>query len=51
MSIGPMVQLTELDGNRVLRQSSDDGVEVRVHSYANMACEAPGYNCVITLPS
>ena len=25
-----VVQLTELDGNRVLRQSADDGVEVRV---------------------
>ncbi len=33
MSIGNAVQLTELDGNRVLRQSSDDGIEVRVHSY------------------
>lgn len=51
MSIGPVVQLTELDGLRVLRQSADDGVECRVHSYANLACEAPGFNCVITLPS
>ena len=50
MSIGPAVQLTELDGNRVLRQSSDDGIEVRVHSYAQLACDAPGHNCVITLP-
>ena len=50
MSIGPCVQLTELDGNRVLRQSSDDGIEVRVHSYAQLACDAPGHNCVITLP-
>ena len=50
MSIGPAVQLTELDGNRVLRQSSDDGIEVRVHSYAQLGCDAPGHNCVITLP-
>ena len=50
MSIGPAVQLTELDGNRVLRQSSDDGIEVRVHSYSQLACDAPGHNCVITLP-
>ena len=51
MSIGPVVQLTELDGLRVLRQSADDGVECRVHSYGQLACEAPGFNCVITLPS
>jgi hypothetical protein len=50
MSIGNAIQLTELDGNRVLRQSSDDGIEVRVHSYAQLACDAPGNNCVITLP-
>jgi hypothetical protein len=50
MSIGDAVQLTELDGNRVLRQSADDGVEVRVHSYSQLGCSAPGYNCVITLP-
>jgi hypothetical protein len=50
MSIGSCVQLTELDGNRVLRQSADDGVEVRVHSYSQLACTAPGKNCVVTLP-
>ena len=50
MSIGSCVQLTELDGNRVLRQSSDDGIEVRVHSYSQLACTAPGKNCVVTLP-
>lgn len=50
MSIGSVVQLTELDGNRVLRQSADDGVEVRVHSYSQLACTGPGRNCVVTLP-
>ena len=50
MSIGSAVQLTELDGNRVLRQSADDGIEVRVHSYSQLACTAPGRNCVVTLP-
>jgi len=50
MSIGSCVQLTELDGNRVLRQSADDGIEVRVHSYSQLACTAPGKNCVVTLP-
>jgi hypothetical protein len=38
MSIGDAVQLTELDGNRVLRQSADDGIEVSVHSYAQLGC-------------
>jgi len=50
MSIGSVVQLTELDGNRVLRQSADDGIEVRVHSYSQLACTGPGRNCVVTLP-
>ena len=49
-SIGNVVKLSDTDGNRVLRQSSDDGVEVRIHSYAQLGCMAPGYNCVITLP-
>ena len=50
-SIGECVQLTQLDGNRVLRQASDDGIEVRVHSYAQLGCGAPGWNCRVTLPS
>ena len=50
MSIGSVVQLTELDGNRVLRQSGDDGVEVRCHSYSQLGCTAPGRNAVVTLP-
>tara|TARA_R100001530_G_scaffold53480_2_gene39487 strand:- start:154 stop:1368 length:1215 start_codon:yes stop_codon:yes gene_type:complete len=50
-SIGEVVQLTQLDGNRVLRQASDDGIEVRVHSYANLGCGGPGWNCRVTLPS
>ena len=50
-SIGEVVQLTQLDGNRVLRQASDDGIEVRVHSYAQLGCSAPGWNCRVTLPS
>jgi hypothetical protein len=50
-SIGEVVQLTTLDGNRVLRQANDDGIEVRVHSYANLGCGGPGWNCRVTLPS
>ena len=51
MSIGPVVQITELDSLRVLRQANDEGVEARVHSYSQLSCDAPGFNCVITLPS
>ena len=50
-SIGPAVQLTQLDGNRTLRMNSADGIEVRIHSYLQMGCRAPGWNCVVTLPS
>ena len=50
-SIGPAVQLTQLDGNRTLRMNSADGIEVRIHSYLQMGCRAPGFNCVVTLPS
>jgi len=50
-SIGPAVQLTQLDGNRTLRISDADGIEVRIHSYLQMGCRAPGWNCVVTLPA
>lgn len=38
------------DGNTILRQSSDDGYEVRMGYYGNMVCKAPGWNCNIQTP-
>lgn len=40
----------EPDGLRVLRNTSSDSYEVRAGYYAQLSCDAPGYNAVITLP-
>lgn len=48
-SAGPVIQITDLDGLKMLRQASSDGVEVRIHSYAQMACSAPGRNVRLQL--
>lgn len=50
-SLGPAPQLLDVDGNKMLREASSDGVEFRLASYAQIGCEAPGYNAVLTLPS
>jgi hypothetical protein len=47
-SIGNAPKILMQDGNRMLRNSSSDSVEVRAGYYANLACSAPGYNCRIT---
>jgi hypothetical protein len=33
----------------VLRSANADGAEMRVSSYANLGCNAPGFNGVATL--
>ncbi len=48
-TIGEPVSIIDADGNRILRQSSADGVEVRVGFYGQLACTAPGFNCRIAL--
>ncbi len=47
-SLGPAVQLLDRDVN-MLRQATADAYEVRVGSYANLVCQAPGWNGVVTL--
>ena len=47
-SLGGAPKILQTDGLRFLRESSSDGVEVRVGYYAQLGCNAPGYNCVIT---
>lgn len=39
------------DGLRMLRLANDDGYEVRAGFRAQLGCDAPGYNAVITLAS
>lgn len=48
-SLGPLARLLNADGNKLLRQSSADAYEVRVGSYAQLGCRAPGHNGVVTL--
>ena len=48
-SIGKAVSPAANDGNRWLRQTSDDGVELRYRFYGNAICKAPGYNIRIGL--
>ena len=43
-SLGGAPHILDLDGNRILRQSSADAYEIRVGFYGNLACNAPGYN-------
>jgi hypothetical protein len=44
-SIGKAVRVLDTDGLQMLRQSSDDGVEVRYGFYGNLGVRAPG-SCV-----
>jgi hypothetical protein len=43
-SLGPIMDVFDTDGIPFLRQASADGVEIRITSYGNLACRAPGYN-------
>lgn len=45
------VFIYEEDGTSFLRVSGADELQVRVQSYANLACRAPGKNAVVTLPA
>lgn len=49
ISVGSVPELHDEDGVRMLRESTADGFEVRASYYANLVCDAPGYNAVITL--
>lgn len=48
-STGDLIQVTDEDGNKALRQSDDDGIEFRYRSFYNLACLAPGHNAVVKL--
>jgi hypothetical protein len=43
-SLGPLMDVFDTDGLPFLRQASADGVEIRITSYANLVCRAPGWN-------
>lgn len=48
-SLGQVPAILDLDSNRMLRESTADAYEVRIGYYANMACNAPGWNCRVSL--
>ena len=48
-SLGSCPQILDLDNNRMLRETSADAYEVRIGYYANMACNAPGWNAQVAL--
>lgn len=48
-SLGKAPKLLNTDGLKFLRESAADAVEVRVGYYAQMGCNAPGYNVRIAL--
>lgn len=50
-TLGPAVKLNDIDGNRILRQSSSDGVEVRIVSRGQVGCKNPGANVRVGLPA
>lgn len=50
-SLGDAPQIVDEDGTRIFRQSNADGFEVRLAYYAQLACNAPGHNARIVLPT
>ena len=48
-SLKKAIRILDLDGNRMLRESDADAVELRIGGYAQLGCNAPGYNVRIKL--
>jgi len=46
-----LVEISDLDSLDMLRSATAASVEIRIRSYANLGCHAPGKNAVIQLPS
>jgi len=45
-SAGAAIKILDFDNNKILRQSDDDGYEVRIGGYCQLYCIAPGANGV-----
>lgn len=50
-SLGKVPRINDTDGQKMLRQATADGVEVRAVYRAQLGCSAPGKNIVVTLAS
>lgn len=49
--LGDMVNLLDMDGSRLLRESSADRFEGRMAFYGNLSCTAPGKNARLVMPT
>jgi hypothetical protein len=49
-SLGKAVELFKGDSLDMIRVPDSDALELRVNSYANLICTAPGFNGLVTLP-
>jgi hypothetical protein len=47
-SLGEPVRILDQDGNKMLRESSADALEVRIGGYFQTGCTMPGANAVLT---
>lgn len=50
-SLGEAVRLFDGDGLTMIRDPNGDNLLIRCFSYGQLSCRAPGWNCVVTLPS
>jgi hypothetical protein len=50
-SVEDLVQIVEDDGNKMMRDSDGDSVEMRMRSYSQLYCKAPGWNARVALPA
>ncbi len=48
-SLKKAIRILNLDGNKMLRESDADAVELRIGGYRQLGCNAPGHNAVIKL--
>lgn len=48
-SLKKAIRILDLDGNKTLRESDADAVELRIGGYRNLGCNAPGWNATIKL--
>jgi hypothetical protein len=48
-SLGAAPKILDSDGLKMLRESAADAVEIRVGYYAQLGCNAPGFNGVVKL--
>jgi hypothetical protein len=51
MHRGELLNIQDLDGNTKSRQFDADGYEGRISFYGQLACDAPGFNARLVMPS